>query len=102
MKTTLIKIGNETFEECNKPIDNEIRYTDLWSCYDRPSSIKIAIWDDWKAWFRHNSSYCGCIGIGSANGFRFTVVGTINLDNGKTYDFRITPSHNYCYEIKNA
>lgn len=72
------------------------RYTDIFDAYDRPSSIKAQIYEDWRMWFYHNNGYCW---IESRNGFQFTIGGIITAKDGDRYYCHITKSKNECCKI---
>ena len=73
--------------------------TEIFEVYDRPSSIKVSIWEEWCNWCKEVNEQgidCG-IQIESHNTNFFTISGSIRI-NGKCYDLWITRSHNRIYQ----
>ena len=69
---------------------------DIEEAYERPSSRKIAIYNEWWHWFKQHNGACG---VSSKNCNFFTISGYVEDENGKLYHCYITPAHNYCDEI---
>lgn len=71
----------------------------LADCYDRPSSKKIDIFNDWDNWARDTQEVSG-MGVTSFNTFSFTLRADYNLDVRTLLaegEFVITKSHNKLY-----
>lgn len=58
--------------------DVVISLKDLYSCYDRPSSMKQSIWTEWCSWFM--SMNCFRFGILSYNTFMFTIEALVYVE----------------------
>ena len=66
-------------------------------CYERPSSYKRAIFEDWWQWFNKNGGYCG---VASYNCMQFTIEGVVfDKDTQEEYYCYITKAHNKCWKI---
>lgn len=99
--TKTMKINGENFK-IMKPISSFSLYTgqfkDITECYNRPSQIKQAIFDDWVQW--SCEAECEEFGIVGYNGFMFTLGGLIVL-SGKMYYIYITKTRQEIYPIVN-
>lgn len=73
---------------------------EIYDAYDRPSAIKIKIWNDWCMWCTDINNLaniqCG-IQIESHNCFSFTINGSLRVDN-KVYELYITKNHNILFK----
>lgn len=102
-------IYGETFEVI-KPRKREIKpfyptnwdYADIYEAYERPSRIKVEIWEDWCRYGIEDDEryHIGCPWITARNTFGFTV--TMNVyDKENDYAFVgimvITCDHNRLY-----
>lgn len=70
---------------------------DIWDCYTRPSQRKENIFRGWADWFITLNSFD--FTVASYNSNFFTIEGYFVYD-GVTYFARITPAHNYLYEVE--
>ena len=96
----MLFIGGLVFELDLKNPVKEVRvgaYGDIKEAYQNPSTRKIGIYNDWWYWFRQNRGKCG---VSSKNCNFFTLEGYVTSENGKEYQIRITPTHNYAYEVE--
>lgn len=73
-------------------------FKDIYSCYEKPSEIKLSIYKDWEKWF--NELNCYDFGIISYNGWMFTCGGIIKID-GQMYYIYITKTRQEIYAIEN-
>ena len=94
MKKKNIVLGGVIFEVGKPILHSEATWTSrrLEECYDKPSSTKIAIWNDWLKWFMQFDEWH--FGVSSYNGFMFTIEGVI-CDNDNWYKIYITKTHNF-------
>lgn len=93
-------IGGLVFELDLKNPVKEVRvgaYGDIKEAYNSPSTRKIGIYNDWWHWFCQNRGKCG---VSSKNTHFFSLEGYVTSENGKKYQIRITPTHNYAYEVE--
>lgn len=97
MKKQYINIYGKDFLLCGT-IDHtpNINQRSVTECYDRSSSTKQAIYNNWEKWFIANNilNY----GVESYN-CNFFTLGSICEYNGKKYYLYITRCYNRCYEI---
>lgn len=101
MKKKTITIDNEIFELKVGNYNDVIRldyyaYRTLYDCYNNPSSIKKAIYDEWRKWAYDND--VEKFGVSSYNCHFFTLQGLIKIDS-RYFIIRITPSHNYLIQV---
>ena len=70
----------------------------LYDCYNRPSTAKQHIFNDWKEWANKNN--IEHFGVRSYNTSIFTLEGIYyNKENNTNYYIYITPNYHYAYEI---
>ena len=69
--------------------------SDIYELYQRPSAIKVAIWEDWLNFFR-NLGYIDTIRV-HGNCMMFSIVADIVSKDGNRYNFYITKAHNKVY-----
>lgn len=97
----MMKINGEYFK-IMKPISSFSfcwnTFKDIYSCYQKPSEIKLSIYKDWEEWF--NELNCYDYGIISYNGFMFTCGAIINYDGQKYYIY-IAKTRQEIYPIEN-
>ena len=102
MKT--MSINNEIFEiteprKINKAwggcIASEYQ---IYRFYDRPSQYKVFIWLDWLKWAR-NTEGIKVFEISGANGFKFTIKGLYEDEQGNLYNLLITREHNRAIKV---
>lgn len=94
-----IRLNGEYFELDTKERTQEtaISRCDVSDVYDRPSTTKIAIFNEWSNWFLNNDGYCG---VASHNSNFFTIQGYVTDKlTGKRYYCYITHAHNRCIEV---
>lgn len=66
-------------------------------CYERPSSYKREIFEDWWRWFIENGGYCG---VASYNCMQFTIEGVVfDKETQEEYYCYITKAHNKCWKV---
>lgn len=94
-----VTINGETFRiykprkyQAQKQYFEKYDGMDLYNYYERPSETKQAIWHSWDMWARDTAEVL-TFGICSANGFRFSIAGTLIWD-GALYGINITASKN--------
>ena len=99
-----IEIKGVTFE-VEKPSQYRLNpwrgFLNIHECYGRPSSIKVAIYEDWKNWFLNNEDAdfsVEALGVISYN-CNFFTIGAIVEYCDKLYNITITRSHNRISEI---
>ena len=95
-----IKLNGETFILDTQDVTSEtgISRRDVSDCYGRPSTTKLAIYNEWSNWFINNDGYCG---VASYNCNFFTIHGYItDKETNKRYYCYITKSYNRCIEVK--
>lgn len=102
MTKKCLEIGGRTFELIKKGSHNAHKPShglgSIYAAYERPSSTKVSIFESWQTWFWENrQGIFDDMYIGSFNTMIFTLCGTITY-NGKTYDFKITPTYNYIWK----
>lgn len=68
----------------------------IFECYDKPSSTKQSIYNNWEKWFIYNGILN--FGVESYN-CNFFTLGSVCVYDGKRYYLYITRSYNRCYEI---
>ena len=75
----IFNLNGVDFTVC-KDIDHDIIISckDLYSCYDRPSTRKQAIWTDWCNWFM--SMNCWRFGVRSYNTSIFTIEAIVYVE----------------------
>ena len=99
-KWTMEEINGERFEVNNVDVEveNGIRgYDSIYMAYERPSSIKVAIWYGWYDWFRKNDGYCRIV---SRNCNFFSIAGYVTDEYTKErYYCYITASHNKAWKV---
>ena len=73
---------------------------DLYNHYEKPSDLKIAIYNEWLDWYLENDSSLAFFEVTNASIFQFTI-GCILLNDKNEYIgyIRITKEHNYLYLI---
>ena len=92
-----IEIGGKTFTLKRGSYTPQSRYHSLTDAYDKPSSTKIAIWYEWKAWYLENSeSDYDYMSICSRNAQVFSINGRITV-NGIEYTYLITRTRQELY-----
>lgn len=75
-------------------------YSDIFSAYEKPSPVKQAIWNSWRAWADETSYHCiddtyiNEWYVSSRNCFRFSISGS-GTYCGIPCRFKITQMHNY-------
>ena len=62
-------------------------YSSIYTAYDRPSSAKVAIYNDWYDWGVENGIY---LRITSRNTFHFSLGGLYTAEDGTEYYLAIT------------
>ena len=72
--------------------------SEIFEHYDRPSQVKISIWNRWCDWCCDLmiEGYDIGIQIESANCFQFTITGRIEIEGEEVYLW-ITKNHNRAY-----
>ena len=94
-----ITLNGQHFELDTKErtIETSISRRNIFDCYERPSSYKVSIYQDWLTWFIDNDGYCG---VCSYNCNFFTIQGYVtDKETGKRYYCYITKVHNKCIEV---
>ena len=71
---------------------------EIYRFYDRPSEYKLAIWMDWLKWARTTEGI-KVFEIASANGFKFTIQGLYEDEQGNFYNLMITREHNRAIKV---
>lgn len=97
-RTKLLDINGATFELCGvspyhicmtgKPVT-------IWDAYQRPSTAKVSIYNDWMDWARRSNAVLSV--RGHAPCF-FSLEGEVNFQ-GKRYVLDITYAHNRAYVV---
>ena len=71
----------------------------LHDVYKKPSTLKVAIYNDWINWFNCCSENANdFITVESYNTNFFTLSGVVTINDG-TYIIKVTASHNYCAKL---
>ena len=65
----------------------------LWAIYQRPSQIKLDIYEDWERYFHQIAFSVDQIKV-SGNGFNFSIYAMISNNNGTKDLFYITKAYN--------
>ena len=106
MKKTIITIGNANFRvvTSKKYPATYKRYMDLLpqcrdinDCYERPSSYKVEIYNDWRDWYAENDCVKSMT-VSSYNCMQFTLSGCIDLD-GQLYVYYISKARQELYPV---
>lgn len=71
---------------------------DLMVCYERPSSVKKAIWKSWLKWAAELPGNCQ-LGVSSYNCNFFTIGGLWYTEDGKEYVMYITKTRREIREV---
>lgn len=96
----LLPLCGKEFEVCNSLYTPGIKTRrSLWDVYEKPSELKVEIYNDLIAWF----CYCSendndFITIDTYSNQIFTLSGVVTV-NGESYAIKVTPSHNYCVKL---
>ena len=97
-RTKLLDINGATFELCGVP-PYHIRMTGkpvtIYDAYQRPSSAKVSIYNDWMDWARRSNAVLSVRGY---NCNFFSLEGEVTYE-GKRYALDITYAHNRAYVI---
>ena len=103
MKT--LEINGVTFELTEPRKTVELIYKkgfgssfDIYKWYERPSTYKISIWEDWLKWAL-NSNGVFSFNICSANTFMFSIEGCYRSESGDWYNLFITRDHNRAIKV---
>lgn len=96
-KETII-INSERFTIENATFSYNPTFKTLDMCYEKPSTTKMAIYEDWCDWFRSIGCDWDKFGVVSHNCMQFSMGGFIDL-NGITYYAYITKSYNRLYKV---
>ena len=94
-----IKLNGEYFILDTKETTTEtlLNVRDIDDCYGRCSSIKRAIWEDWKRWFIQHDGLCT---VSSHNCNFFTITGYVtDTETGDRYFCYITRTYNRCLKV---
>ena len=95
-------LGNETFnlKKFVKSEDIEgLRYDSIFTCYARPSYIKVNIYNHYYDVLRDNTDEIIKYGVGGYNCFMFTINAIVKI-NGVKYYVYITKTRNEIHVIK--
>ena len=81
----------------NQAIDYLERYQhrDIWDCYDKPSTTKVSIYNEWLQWYTEQGNEIDYFCVTSYNCMQFSL-GALYFDNNTNtfYILSITASHN--------
>ena len=100
-KKEIVKVNGKEFTLFHKVVDKPIGKGCLLHCYDKPSSTKQQIWDEWCKWFCEVSQQFGdYIQVSSYNTFSFTICGIFTTSSGEKYSFYITKTRQELYYVE--
>ena len=97
MRKKEIVINGVEFKKVKGGVNNiNTNLKDLYQCYDRPSTSKILIYNEWCDFAKKVDATEYGIASYNANIFTFDFMFSFN---DVIYYAHITPSHNYIYEV---
>lgn len=97
MRKKEIVINGVEFKKVKGGVNNiNTNLKDLYQCYDRPSTSKILIYNEWCDFAKKVDASNFGIASYNANIFTFDFMFSFN---DVIYYAHITPSHNYIYEV---
>ena len=96
MRKKEFRIGNEVFTFKHNGTFYANCGRAIFACYERPSKIKVGIYEYWADWANENNVFD--FGISSYNTNMFTLSGKIIIDGG-LYALYITKTRQEIYKI---
>ena len=96
MRKKEIRIGNEVFNFKSNGSYYHNGNRGVFACYERPSRIKVGIYEYWADWASENNVFD--FGVSSYNCMMFTLSGKIIIDGG-LYAIYITKNRQEIYKI---
>lgn len=75
----------------------------VYEAYKTCSTAKMKVWESWREWFCDMTGETGYnvpnMWVCSHNSSFFSIGGKITTLKGKKYGVKITPTHNYIWEL---